>query len=68
MSYEVYGPYIPVIMLITFIGLFIWVLLPGNKKRFDEASQLPFADEEQHKKSEEEQNRPEETHNRRDDK
>ncbi|MBR9868629.1 MAG: cbb3-type cytochrome c oxidase subunit 3 [Oceanospirillales bacterium] len=32
-------------MLITFIGLFIWVLLPGNKKRFDEASQLPFADE-----------------------
>jgi len=67
-SYEVYGPYIPVIMLITFIGLFIWVLLPGNKKRFDEASQLPFADEEQHKKSEEEQDRPEETHNRRDDK
>ncbi|WP_207758440.1 cbb3-type cytochrome oxidase subunit 3 [Aliamphritea spongicola] len=32
-------------MLITFIGLFIWVLLPGNKKRFDDASQLPFADE-----------------------
>lgn len=68
MSYEVYGPYIPVLMLITFIGLFIWVLLPGNKKRFDEASKLPFADEEQHKKSEDEQSRPEETHNRRDDK
>ncbi|WP_054343425.1 CcoQ/FixQ family Cbb3-type cytochrome c oxidase assembly chaperone [Neptunomonas antarctica] len=45
MSYDVYGPFIPVIMLITFLGLFIWVLLPGNKKRFDEASQLPFADE-----------------------
>ncbi|WP_177201099.1 MULTISPECIES: cbb3-type cytochrome c oxidase subunit 3 [Neptunomonas] len=45
MSYDVYGPFIPVIMLITFIGLFIWVLLPGNKKRFDDASQLPFADE-----------------------
>jgi len=54
-------------MLITFIGLFIWVLLPGNKKRFDEASQLPFADEEQHKTSEAQQDRPE-THNRRDDK
>ncbi|WP_211343659.1 cbb3-type cytochrome oxidase subunit 3 [Neptunomonas concharum] len=50
MSYDVYGPYIPVVMLITFIGLFIWVLLPGNKKRFDEASQLPFADEEEGEK------------------
>ncbi len=68
MSYDVYGPYIPVVMLITFIGLFIWVLLPGNKKRFDEASQLPFADEEQHRMSEERQNRPQETHNRRDNK
>ncbi|MEH6579196.1 MAG: cbb3-type cytochrome c oxidase subunit 3 [Amphritea sp.] len=47
MSYEVYGPYIPVVMLITFLGLFIWVLLPGNRKGFDEASNLPFADEEQ---------------------
>ncbi|UTW01721.1 cbb3-type cytochrome c oxidase subunit 3 [Amphritea atlantica] len=47
MSYEVYGPYLPALMLITFIGLFIWVLLPGNKKRFDEASQLPFADEDE---------------------
>ncbi len=65
MSYEVYGPYIPVIMLITFIGLFAWVLLPGNKKRFDEASQLPFADED--KKDDEQQNQ-EGTHNRRDNK
>ncbi|WP_261844598.1 cbb3-type cytochrome oxidase subunit 3 [Aliamphritea ceti] len=47
MSYEVYGPYIPVIMMITFLGLFIWVLLPGNTKGFREASNLPFADEEQ---------------------
>jgi len=44
-SYDVYGPYIPVIMLITFIGLFAWVLLPGNKQRFDDAANLPFADE-----------------------
>nr|WP_232846394.1 cbb3-type cytochrome c oxidase subunit 3 [Amphritea pacifica] len=34
-------------MIITFIALFIWVLLPGNRKRFDEASQLPFADEDE---------------------
>ncbi|MBN0986154.1 MULTISPECIES: cbb3-type cytochrome oxidase subunit 3 [Amphritea] len=47
MSYEVYGPYLPAVMIITFIALFIWVLLPGNRKRFDEASQLPFADEDE---------------------
>jgi cytochrome c oxidase cbb3-type subunit 4 len=51
-SYEVYGPYLPLLMLITFIGLFIWVLLPGNRKRFDEASQLPFADEDEDSPSE----------------
>ncbi|PSL14851.1 cytochrome c oxidase cbb3-type subunit 4 [Marinobacterium halophilum] len=65
MSYEVYGPYIPVIMLITFIGLFAWVLLPGNKKGFDEASNLPFADEEKETGEQTDQNEP---HNRRDDK
>ncbi|MBQ0756274.1 MAG: cbb3-type cytochrome c oxidase subunit 3 [Amphritea sp.] len=47
MSYEVYGPYLPVLMLITFILLFIWVLLPGNRKGFEEASNLPFEDDEQ---------------------
>nr|WP_082708986.1 CcoQ/FixQ family Cbb3-type cytochrome c oxidase assembly chaperone [Marinobacterium profundum] len=46
MNYEVYGPYLPVIMLITFIALFIWVLLPGHKKKFEDAAKLPFADEE----------------------
>ncbi|MDO6563491.1 cbb3-type cytochrome c oxidase subunit 3 [Amphritea sp. 1_MG-2023] len=39
-------------MLLTFIGLFIWVLLPGNRKRFDEASKLPFADEDNDSPSE----------------
>ncbi|RVU30825.1 cbb3-type cytochrome c oxidase subunit 3 [Neptunomonas marina] len=47
-------------MLITFIGLFIWVLLPGNKKRFDEAAQAPFADAE-----EDDKELVEETHSRR---
>jgi len=45
-SYETYGPYIPVIMLLTFIGLFVWVLNPRNKRRFDDAAELPFKDEE----------------------
>lgn len=46
MSYETYGPFIPVIMLLTFIGLFIWVLNPRNRARFDDAADLPFQDEE----------------------
>lgn len=46
MSYDVYGPFIPVIMLITFLVLFIWVLLPQNRKKFDDAANLPFQDEE----------------------
>jgi len=33
-------------MLLTFIGLFVWVLNPRNKKRFDDAAELPFKDEE----------------------
>jgi len=52
-SYETYGPFLPVIMLLTFIGLFIWVLYPGNKKRFDDAANLPFEDEEMDKRTRE---------------
>ncbi len=53
MNYEVYGPFIPVIMLITFIGLFVWVLLPKNKKGFDDAADLPFQDEDLDKRTRE---------------
>jgi cytochrome c oxidase cbb3-type subunit 4 len=52
-SYEVYGPYLPIIMLITFVALFIWVANPKNSKKFDEAAQAPFADEEDEKPVEE---------------
>ncbi len=45
MSYEVLGPYIVVVMLITFLGLFVWVLLPGNKKGFDKAANIPFEED-----------------------
>ena len=33
-------------MLITFLLLFVWVMLPKNKKGFDDAANLPFEDEE----------------------
>ena len=66
MSYEVYGPFVPVIMLITFIGLFIWVLLPQNKKRFDEAANLPFADEDKGESEVKDKNDNERAHNGRD--
>ncbi|HCI01598.1 MAG: CcoQ/FixQ family Cbb3-type cytochrome c oxidase assembly chaperone [Oceanospirillaceae bacterium] len=49
MSYDSYGPYIVVIMLITFIGLYAWVLSPKRTKGFNEAANLPFADEEKAK-------------------
>jgi cytochrome c oxidase cbb3-type subunit 4 len=32
-------------MLLTFIGLFIWVLSPKRSAGFNEAANLPFADE-----------------------
>jgi cytochrome c oxidase cbb3-type subunit 4 len=45
MSYETSGPYVVVVMLLTFIGLFIWVLSPRRTADFNEAANLPFADE-----------------------
>jgi len=43
-SYDVYGPYIVVVMLITFLALFVWVLHPKNTSKFNDAANLPFAD------------------------
>ncbi len=51
MSYEVYGPYISVVMLITFLLLFVWVLLPSNKKGFDDAANIPFEEDKVHSKN-----------------
>ncbi len=48
MGYDDFRPYFSVIMLITFIALFFWVLSPKRKKDFDEAANLPFADDDQH--------------------
>lgn len=47
MSYDVYGPYIVVVMLITFLALFAWVLHPKNKAGFDDAANLPFEDDDE---------------------
>jgi cytochrome c oxidase cbb3-type subunit 4 len=36
-----------VVSLVTFLGIVWWTFgLRGNKKRFDEAANLPFADDE----------------------
>lgn len=31
--------------LLAFIGIFVWAYSARNKKKFDEAADLPFADE-----------------------
>jgi cytochrome c oxidase cbb3-type subunit IV len=36
-----------VAMLLTFLGLFLWVFR-GGKHRFDDAAKLPFADDDAH--------------------
>ena len=37
-----------VILLISFIGIVWWAYSKNRKKSFDEAANLPFADEEKH--------------------
>lgn len=40
-----------VFILIAFIGICWWAFSPRRKARFDEAANLPFADEAQHEHS-----------------
>ncbi|MFW1676255.1 cbb3-type cytochrome oxidase subunit 3 [Pontibacter sp. JAM-7] len=42
MNYEVYGPYMPVIMMVVFFALFAWVLHPKNKSKYDDAANMPL--------------------------
>ena len=37
------------ILMASFIGIVIWAYSKRRKKSFDEAANLPFADEEQHR-------------------
>jgi len=38
-----------VILLISFVGIIFWAYSKRRKKAFDEAANLPFADEDRHK-------------------
>ena len=40
-----------VILLISFVGIVIWAYSKRRKADFDEAANLPFADEERHLES-----------------
>jgi cytochrome c oxidase cbb3-type subunit 4 len=33
------------VVLVAFVGLALWVFSPRRKREFDEATQLPFADD-----------------------
>ena len=37
-----------VILMIAFIGIIVWAYSKRRKKSFDEAANLPFADEDRH--------------------
>jgi cytochrome c oxidase cbb3-type subunit 4 len=36
---------VTVVSMVTFLGIVAWAWSRGNRARFDEAAQLPFADE-----------------------
>jgi len=38
-----------VVLLILFVGIVVWAYSRRRRKSFDEAANLPFADEAQHK-------------------
>ena len=46
-----------VILLIIFIGIVVWAYSKRRKRAFDEAANLPFADEEQHQATVEKENK-----------
>jgi cbb3-type cytochrome oxidase subunit 3 len=39
------------LLLVAFIGLVVWVYSGRRKKQFEDAAQLPFADEELHRRT-----------------
>lgn len=46
MDQGIVGSIFTVIVFVCFIGIVWWAFSSRNKKRFDEAANLPFADEE----------------------
>jgi len=45
------------VLMVSFIGIVIWAYSKRRKKPFDEAANLPFADEDQHRATIEKENR-----------
>ena len=45
MNQGVVGSIFTVVVFISFIGIVLWAFSDRNKKRFDEAANLPFADD-----------------------
>ena len=39
------------LLLVAFVGLVVWVYSGRRKKQYEDAAQLPFADEEAHRKT-----------------
>ena len=46
-----------VLLLILFLGIVFWAYSKRRKKSFDEAANLPFADEKQHQATIEKENK-----------
>ncbi len=44
------------ILMASFIGIVVWAYSKRRKKSFDEAANLPFADEDQHRATIEKEN------------
>ncbi len=40
-----------ILVMIAFLGICWWAFSPKRKKRFDDAANLPFADEESHEQA-----------------
>nr|WP_136252203.1 cbb3-type cytochrome c oxidase subunit 3 [Ningiella ruwaisensis] len=49
------GSIFTVIVFVSFVGVVIWAFSSRNKKKFDEAANLPFEDEEKHESSKKDQ-------------
>ncbi|MCW8092365.1 MULTISPECIES: cbb3-type cytochrome oxidase subunit 3 [Alteromonas] len=43
------GTIFTLVVFVCFIGVVLWAFSSRNKKKYDEAANLPFADEEQDK-------------------
>lgn len=46
-----------VLLLVIFIGIVVWAYSRRRKKSFDEAANLPFADDERHRATVEKENK-----------